>query len=215
MAARSVFACALCTNFAASSYLPVLRHIGSTHRIGPTQTIHCGIDGCPATYSTSKFESFRSHVYRKHRDVLYLENNPSQNDCIGGYGNDMGELYIEDNEEPCGMVPATASATVNTSHGIIAGSKIKKQAALFQLQALEERRLTQSALNGIITDIQSLWDTSLNDIQQELYARGIDIELRNALLPQVIQPFLGLETTYQQQQYFGQSLGLIVRCVTV
>ena len=68
-----VFVCTLCSQFAAHTYLPVLSHIGSVHRFGATKRIECGIDGCPASYTTNTYESFRSHVYRKHRDVLYSQ----------------------------------------------------------------------------------------------------------------------------------------------
>ena len=49
MATSDVFVCTICNNFASKSYGPVLRHIGVVHRFGPSCSIRCGIDGCPAT----------------------------------------------------------------------------------------------------------------------------------------------------------------------
>ena len=163
----SVFVCALCTSFAGNSYLPVLSHIGSVHRFGPTRTIYCGIDGCPATYSTSKYESFPSHVYRKHRDVLHAADGPEGEGPPGPVQNlnDCTDYCVDDGEAAF----YTESETRSDDDGIITGARIKKSAALFQLKALEERHLTECALNGVITDIQSLWDVSLHSIHQQLY----------------------------------------------
>ena len=37
--------------------------------VTPFLTVYCGIDYCPQTYTN--YKSFRSHVYRKHRDSLH------------------------------------------------------------------------------------------------------------------------------------------------
>ena len=65
-----MYVCTICDHFAGRSFAAVLRHIGCNHRYDPGLRIRCGIKSCPETYTN--FESFRSHVYRKHRDELHL-----------------------------------------------------------------------------------------------------------------------------------------------
>ena len=66
--------CSICNDFAGASFSSVLCHIGDVHKsqIGPAPTVAvwCGIDGCPRSYEN--YESFRSHVYRKHSHMLRL-----------------------------------------------------------------------------------------------------------------------------------------------
>lgn len=72
---NSMHLCSFCSDFAAASFSSVLRHIGDVHRsqIGPApmMAVWCGIDGCPWSYEN--YESFRSHLYKKHRHVLRME----------------------------------------------------------------------------------------------------------------------------------------------
>ena len=71
-----MFVCTICDQFAGRSFASVLRHIGSIHRFDPGLSIRCGIKACPETYTN--FESFRSHVYRKHRDILHLDDSHAE-----------------------------------------------------------------------------------------------------------------------------------------
>ena len=63
--------CPICRMFASSTYGRVLRHIGEVHSFSPGFRIDCGLgpNKCPATYT--KYSSFRSHVYKKHREELH------------------------------------------------------------------------------------------------------------------------------------------------
>ena len=61
--------CSLCSHFAARNFLGVLRHIGQVHQFEPNFEVKCGLDGCPLRYTV--YESFRVHVYKRHRDVLF------------------------------------------------------------------------------------------------------------------------------------------------
>ena len=64
------YVCSICGQFARTSFQGVLRHIGEVHSFNPNFHITCGLgpDKCPETYT--KYDSFRSHVYRKHREEL-------------------------------------------------------------------------------------------------------------------------------------------------
>lgn len=73
-----MYICTICDLFAGLSFASVLHHIGNTHRYDPGLSIVCGIDSCPEVYTN--FESFRSHVFRKHRDDLYSCSSSSKNE---------------------------------------------------------------------------------------------------------------------------------------
>lgn len=65
-----MFICQICNLFGGSTFSAVLRHMGEIHRYDLGLIIRCGIYQCPQTYSN--YESFRSHVYRKHRKYFIV-----------------------------------------------------------------------------------------------------------------------------------------------
>lgn len=71
MSANQVFKCSFCDNFAAPTFGGVYRHIAALHKYDPNFHICCGIDGCPATFK--KVESWRSHIFRKHRKLDFSQ----------------------------------------------------------------------------------------------------------------------------------------------
>ena len=195
MATSGVFVCTICSSFASRSYGPVLRHIGVVHRFGPSCSIRCGIDGCPAAYNSEKYESFRSHVYRKHRSVLCATQ-------------DDDEMETDDNDD--NPMNSHQSVVENTSVDDLTAAT-KKAAAVFLLKTLEERRVTQKALAGIVADTDSLWGVLLDHLQQALKDKlGTDIELRDVLDQQLLHPFEGLQSDYMREKYFRETFSLIV-----
>lgn len=70
------FECQICRKVSRKCYLGILQHIREVHSFEPDFHILCGLDGCPATYNV--YESFRSHVYKKHRELLTSNNSCNQ-----------------------------------------------------------------------------------------------------------------------------------------
>lgn len=70
--------CSLCNNFRGHTLSSVVRHIGEIHRYDPNLHIQCGVEQCLQTYNN--FESYRSQVNRKHKNVLHAVDNRSD-DC--------------------------------------------------------------------------------------------------------------------------------------
>lgn len=136
-----MYVCTICNLFAGQTFSKVLRHMGSTHRFDAGLSIRCGIDFCPEQYKN--FESFRSHIYRKHREVLVTGSAPAETFASSGLAGDQQE-----DEETDDMEVAHGQKTCNDD--------IKRSAALFLLKTREERKVTQTALNGIVQDIQGL-----------------------------------------------------------
>lgn len=200
MATTDVFVCTICNTFASRSYGPVLRHIGVVHRFGPSCIIRCGIDGCPATYKSEKYESFRSHVYRKHRALLC---------ATQGSGEMMRDPDHEENPVNTDGDPSVVDDfTLENSYS---SETMKKAAAVFLLKTLEERRVTQNALAGIVADTDSLWGVALDHIQHALRDKfGTDIELRDILDQQLQHPFQGLQSDYMREKFFKETFSLTV-----
>ncbi len=68
-----MYVCTICNSFTGQTFFVVLRHMG-THRFDPELSIRCGINYCTESYKN--FESFRSHVYCKHWEVLVSDSGP-------------------------------------------------------------------------------------------------------------------------------------------
>ena len=74
------------------NFSAVLRHIGNTHAADSHLSIICPIPGCAREDPYTKYESFQSHVYQKHRDIL---DRGLPRSTVGGAGNNDPEDYPE------------------------------------------------------------------------------------------------------------------------
>ena len=122
-----------------------------THRFDPGLRIRCGINSCIEQYKN--FESFRSHVYRKHRDVLVIHSASAEPLTIGSLDQQHGEMDGECWEKDVEVELRTCNYD------------LKRSAALFLLKTRQERKVTQTALNGIVQDFQSLWRDAMEKLQ--------------------------------------------------
>ena len=133
---RNKYVCPLCGQFARTSYQGVLRHIGEVHSFNPNFHITCslGPEKCPETYT--KYESFRSHIYRKHREEL-----KTSSFCHG----ELVQDDTNDTETPTVYTPpldqedddliSQSAPTVDIS--------VKRAAAMFILKSMEEWKISQ------------------------------------------------------------------------
>ena len=147
---HGMYVCTICNLFAGKSFSTVLRHMG-THRFDPGLHILCGINSCTEHYKN--FESFRSHIYRKHRDAL-LTNEPHRDRTpLNPIGGEIPEPHQED--DGSNRTDASSRDDDDTA---------KKMAAMFLLKTREERKVTQVALDGIIQDFRGIWRSALQVI---------------------------------------------------
>ena len=145
-----MFTCPICNLFGGNSFASVLRHIGEVHRFDPGLTIRCGIERCPQTYSN--YESFRSHVYRKHRHVLHS--------TLSTTDASRSESSID-----ISNVDTSNSIDNHLTEEVI---NIKDAGAKFVLKVREEYRIPQTTLNKIINDVKGLWVTALDSIKAKV-----------------------------------------------
>ena len=124
------------------------------HRFDPVLSILCGINSCTEKYKN--FESFRSHVYRKHREALVRSPQPGPSPAETDVGG-AGKLDQEDGEDDIagwedeGQTPCRDDP--------------KRLPALFLLKTREERKVTQTALNGIVQDFGGIWRDAMERLQ--------------------------------------------------
>ena len=188
-----MYVCTICDKFAGRSFAAVLRHIGSSHRYDPGLRIRCGIKSCPETYTV--FESFRSHVYRKHREELHLD--PRETSHPGNGGEEL--LTVSD--PPLGDEIGEESSIVDQA------AILQSSAAKFLLKAKEECKLTQVSLDRIVSSMRGLWEQAMELLRQQL---------EPSLPSQVDAPifhtriFDGLETQYLQHKYYRENFSYIV-----
>lgn len=153
-----MYVCTICDRFAGKSFVSVLRHIGSTHRYDPGLSIRCGIQSCPETYTN--FESFRSHVYRKHRDVLHLNSSSTQPESGSQDPSTICDNPLDHDSLHSNIHDLQTSATN--------GINLQLGAAKFLLQIKEECKLTQASVNKIVSSVRGLWSEAMCNVRERL-----------------------------------------------
>lgn len=193
-----MFICSICNLFGGKSYAAVLRHIGEVHRFDPGLKIRCGINRCPQTYDN--FESFRSHVYRKHRETLHPQLLDNNEDTI----DDVTNSPIDDEEDYDPLISQYDPPDIRDS------------GARFLLKTREQYRIPQSTLNNIISDFRGLWMLSIGSVKrkvQECLESNEAAEVGSSSLMNCFDdtfPFESLETEHRQLKYYKEHFNYLV-----
>ena len=194
------FVCHICDKFGGNSFRAVLRHVGEVHKHDPNFFIRCGIHHCPQTYTN--FFSFRSHVYRKHRDFAETDTGQMSNDGTLQDGAGAGEYNDDESAE---ILPDVA--------------EFQQVAATFVLKTREEYRIPQSTVDKLLQDVTGFVSSALSKAKHDLMrkAEGIEnVEQMSSIVSQSfdadVDPFAGLQTEYQQTAYYKNHFNYLV-CV--
>ena len=93
-------------------------------------------------------------------------------------------------------------------------------AAKFILKTREGRKLTQVAMNGVVHDVQTMLQFTLEAVEQKfldkIKAGGVAIteeqleDLRSVFSGPSSNPFQGLETEYKQEAFFKENFNYVV-----
>ena len=154
-----MYVCTICDRFAGKSFVSVLRHIGSTRRYDPGLSIRCGSQSCPETYTN--FESFKSHVYRKHRDVLHLNSSSTQPESGS---QDPSTICDNPLDHDISLHSNIHDLQTSATNGI----NLQLGAAKFLLQIKEECKLTQASVNKIVSSVRGLWSEAMCNVHERL-----------------------------------------------
>ena len=207
----SMHRCSICPEFAAIKYSQVLYHINLIHGSKPNFRVTCGLDSCPATYSN--YESFRSHVYRKHRNVLDGTRVESR-DCE----NDVRQNQFQNGDED---LPQNETEFFDVCQEAVPDresqlAKLKECGAKFVLKMKENLHISQSAVQEVIRSVEVLFEERDRIIDSALKAE----QEKDTILSATdffdsynklkISPFDGLQTRNQQENYFLENFSLLV-----
>ena len=222
--------CPFC-NFRIVNLSSLLSHLRYVHSNDPGFFVTCRVDGCTNTYV--KYASFRTHVYRHHKD--HLDCSAAQVTTI----NNVPEIPGSDHDPNIISQPASSRgdcssphllderfelvgnpvSTESASNSVQVHSDVKrKTTALFLLKMKETFGLSQRAIDGIVVESESLFEQFLENIQgrvlEAINRAGISPDtlpgLKEVFKLESQGPFHGLNTRYLQEQFFRQSLNLVV-----
>ena len=181
--------------------------MSSAHAHDPYFYICCGVDGCSRTYCN--FYSFKKHLYRKHRGNLDLP--------VPFIANAMPETTSMEDE----AVTYLDIVGNESSSGLTAFQRTK-QIALFLLKTKEVRKVSQTALDGIIPDFTELLQQRIYQLKTEvksyLEVNGMNIAAFEGLErifddPQKNNPFRQLDSKFLQEKFYREYLNLLVSLV--
>lgn len=210
----------ICKNYARRTLADIVRHIRDVypHFEGP---LRCGVDNCPSTVST--YKSLRQHMYDKHKNAMKvaddhvlegtvandeLEENATTDDIMAAEGG--GDLHTDSEMSSC------SHANPPLIDDQTAGDQpINCEAAKFILKILEGRKLTQTTTADIIGDTTIFIERALDNVKQKLRVKLGDLSKEvEAIfsLPEICNPFQGLETKYQQEKFFQHHFNYVVSC---
>lgn len=194
------WSCPLCYSFAAVTMKGVTRHIGAVHSHEANFHVTCGIEGCPRTYSN--FHSYKKHLYKKHRDILEVDDSTVGSACLDSVGYNT---QIESDS-----VITQAEPQQHPQHR-------KRESALFLLKAANVCKVSNSSLDIQIGDVSLLLENQIRSVQAELSAvlleKGIQFDADLLAVFQrtsLTAPFHGLDSNYLRTKFYRESMGLLV-----
>lgn len=160
-----MYCCRVCSTFASPSFASVVRHIGNIHANDERLELVCPVPQCERQRPYRNFESFRSHVYRKHKDVLKKKVNmlsgvSSKHDSSSSITEDRGGVKDVGGD----IVPVNDQPDGSAECSVTRPGSIQSTAARFLLRTKEERRVSQRAVDGIVQDLTELWDEAFEQV---------------------------------------------------
>ena len=202
-----MYNCPYCTECSAISFKKLLRHIKFVHSCEPNFSVTCG----QCQQSFKKFETFKSHLRRRHSDVNEDNRNLLNVETFQHFeSNDANVLECEDDRHAANHQNETQESV----------SSITRFIALYILKIKEENQLTQQVMNSILENTECLVEQSLdalkNDIKLCLADNNIDISNINGLRDVLNQKSLfsrarnPLESEYMQVKYFVENFNFVV-----
>ena len=157
-----MYFCCVCSGFASQKFAFVLRHM-KTHEKDPGLKLVCPISECDRKRPYTNYESYRSHINRKHPFLIKrsLNRTGSDPDCDPDEPAEVeqdSEFSDEENEED------EHEEAMETSTDDSDRSSLQFAAAHFLLKTREERRITQRATDGIVKDMTDLWEKAIEQV---------------------------------------------------
>ena len=207
--------CPLCPGTSFSTVQTLLKHIRITHSDRADFLIQCNLQGCKRTFRN--FKSYENHIHTFHDlGALDVESPAASNESEleGGDNIDPGAsaVYNSSPEETGELIDVNLSPE----------SQLQRAAATWILKTRECHRIPVSVMDAIISDVQSLFQLALGEMQSrirsQLEGAGVPELSIQAITRDVGEQspygniFRGLETQHQQLRYFRSNFRLVVSC---
>lgn len=203
--------CPFC-NFRVVNLSSLLSHLRFVHSSDPGFFLTCGVSGCANTYT--KFTSFRTHVYRHHKELISSSTTTS---TIHESAYTSPIPVISDD------IPDTDLRTTMPSHVDISVDddpliSQQKVSGLFLLKMRETFSVSQAAIDGIVVESESVFEHVVSKLQVNVVKRlseaGISTDEIHSQVEEVFDntpsPFLGLTSKYLQEEFYKKTLHLVV-----
>lgn len=212
--------------------LALLRnHLERYHKFEANFHVVCQAPRCENVYNN--FEGYKSHLRRKHADILHSivdtgDNIPANNENPPQDANQATNINDDDTDGigEAGNVDGTGDIdNHNDNDGGENEESIRKLNASYLLGTKELHKLTQKSVNTIVTNTTSIVKNSLKLVRRRLLSVLDNCEggeaapipevrefLDNLLIEEnvVTNPFLGMETKWQQDNTFRDLFGVVV-----
>jgi len=215
--------CHLCEDFSVPTRQLLNRHIGKVHGNSHNFHISCGFENssgarCETTFNN--FHAYKRHLRKKHRgevnectsEEVLEEQRPTASSV-----DSVGDVYNDPPEEPCHLPESQLDCPPQS----LANNKtFQREAALWILKLKEGRKLTQSAVDEILSDVTELCTNIVcqlgNDLRGVMKSSNVnpdDIPGFNALVNETspyASPFANIKTQYLQLSYYRKHLNFVV-----
>ncbi|XP_028416938.1 uncharacterized protein LOC114541149 [Dendronephthya gigantea] len=205
-----LYSCEMCSGnrvpFVALNMALIINHYGRYHRHDPDFFVTCKVGGCTASYK--KFEGYKSHLRRFHKDIdqIPINKEGDVDDVVNGeedIQDDQCRMMIDDHEETIGY------------HHV----DLKRQNALFLLKTKEMYRLTQTATDALVSCTTSIVKNSIEQLKNRVTKCLDNVGMLLGDIPGLenmfrqdsneSNPFNGLQTKTEQKCYFRDNFGLV------
>ena len=166
---KKIFQCAMCKN-RSHDFKSYMNHLNWRHQFDSKFSITCNLEGCPRTYV--KFDTYRRHVSKDHKQVLLSAMEENQQDNIQDTGNDPAEeMEIDETTEY--PTDSECESDGDAVEPLVNCELLQKQLVLFILKNREKFVIPKSSMNEIMSDVKSLMSLAVHISQT---AQSFNIE---------------------------------------
>ena len=211
----------MCGDYSVPTFKLLLRHIGRVHGNSSDFIMLCGLDvnGTRCATTFTNFHAYKRHLRKKHREVTSnTEVTEEKSDEEVDNPEDTGEAVEVNCLDECGpSSPTSELSQIETE------KDLNREVALWILKLKEGRKLTQSAVDEVLSDVTELCTdvvTHLGDeLRKVLDSAGIsssDIPGFDDIISddtQYTNPFRNLRTQHLQMAYYRKHFNFVVGTV--
>ena len=199
-----------------------MKHVFESHSSVPHFSFVCGINGCTRTFC--KYSTIKSHVARKHCDVDLDTAEMGRNTSLSLESSIADNIEDSTRESIESRVDSTRdSMEVCTDDCTVSSNQMQKKAALYLLTLKERYKITQTAVDFVVSQTKHIVDNIVTDLHSAAEKEIKKLSCLNdedasgilSVFTDVRDPFLGLETHYLQCKFYEEHFGFLVSILII